>query len=331
MVLCDVGRAGITALIGVLFLFGRLTPWILLVSTFCNSTLEAFRIPAGISLRPLILQKSRYTAGMAADASVSRLAELAGFAAAGAVVMASPAAAIFLDGATFLLSAGIIGTIAVREQVEGSGMTAPAFFQKLGEGFSYLNRNRVVLYLALFGAAMNLCANPMDSFKTVYVAEYLRLGAGVLSAMSAVSTLSMGLGALLAPAVQGRLRGQKVFALSGVGLALVYLLLAALPQENLAFPVLLCALLAAMALNGALNGLIGVLYNAAFYSRIGDEYLGRVGGVFGALTYASIPASSFLFAGLSSVVSIPALFAVGAGLSLAVYLSVFLPKEFRQL
>lgn len=81
MVLCDVGRGVIVALIAGLLLFGLIRPWILLSMTFLISCLEAFRIPAGSSIVPRLLAEEHYPSGIALNATLGRIAELVGTAA----------------------------------------------------------------------------------------------------------------------------------------------------------------------------------------------------------------------------------------------------------
>lgn len=47
MILADIGRGVIVGVTAVLLMLDLLQPWILLVLTFINSTLESLRIPAG--------------------------------------------------------------------------------------------------------------------------------------------------------------------------------------------------------------------------------------------------------------------------------------------
>ena len=60
MIACDILRGILTAGIAVLYMLSALQPWMLLLITFLNNTLESFRNPASTAFTPLILRRRYY-------------------------------------------------------------------------------------------------------------------------------------------------------------------------------------------------------------------------------------------------------------------------------
>ncbi len=105
MVLTDIGRGVIVALVALLYMNDSVAPLILALCTFLNSTLEAFRIPAGLAIVPKLLDRDKYTIGSALNSTLSRICEIIGLASAGAVIaLIGSHGALLIDAGTFFIS-----------------------------------------------------------------------------------------------------------------------------------------------------------------------------------------------------------------------------------
>lgn len=128
IVICaDYGRGLLVFATGLLLLTGRLEVWHLFAFTLLISTCEAFASPAENSWIPQILPKALLLKGNSLSGSVAQTAELIGLAAAGGVIAwIGSAGALWVDAATFLLSALILGFVgkghaqAKRGQTDGA-------------------------------------------------------------------------------------------------------------------------------------------------------------------------------------------------------------------
>lgn len=149
MIITDLIRAVCVAFVASGYLLGFLQPWMLLVTTCIISTVEAFRGPAGSALTPRVLQAEYYEYGMSLMSTFSSVTELAGTMAAGGIIAVIGAAgAIYLDMATFLLSALIICFVNTREERSRSQIfDGKAYITNLKEGFSYVRKSHEVCYL----------------------------------------------------------------------------------------------------------------------------------------------------------------------------------------
>lgn len=112
MVSTDFIRAACVAYVATGYLLSFLQPWMLIVTTLIISTAEAFRGPANMALTPKVLKKEYFEYGLSLESTLSSVAELIGTAAAaGIIAVIGTAGAIYVDMATFIISALIISTI----------------------------------------------------------------------------------------------------------------------------------------------------------------------------------------------------------------------------
>ena len=107
MIATDLLRAICVAFVASAYLMGFLEVWMLVITTLTISTAEAFRGPANTALTPLVLDREYYEYGMSLQSTLSSAVQLIGIAAAGGIVaLIGTAGAIYIDVATFILSAG---------------------------------------------------------------------------------------------------------------------------------------------------------------------------------------------------------------------------------
>ena len=139
MIITDVLRCVIVALLVLLYAQGKLTALGIAILTLCTSTIEAFRIPAGSAIMPLLLESSHYTVGKAASYSSARVSQLLGFAASGALIAwIGSAGVLIIDAATFLISALLISAIKVKEKRETKKFGTLQVFTDFKDGLSFL-------------------------------------------------------------------------------------------------------------------------------------------------------------------------------------------------
>ncbi|MEG0528499.1 MAG: MFS transporter, partial [Longicatena sp.] len=98
MIICDIARGVSVSIIAISYLAGNLTPWMILAVTLLDSTFETFRIPAGISIVPKLLDEEHYEVGTALNSTFSRAMELIGTGCAGFIIgIFGISTAIFID------------------------------------------------------------------------------------------------------------------------------------------------------------------------------------------------------------------------------------------
>lgn len=331
VVLCDIGRGAIVALTGALFAMGWLRPWHLLVMTFLNSTLEAFRSPAGSSMLPRLLERDQYDHAMGLSGTLSRVAEMVGLGAAGALVgLLGIGGTLIVDAATFILSAVLLMFTRLKPQIRQEGEAQQSFWKSAKDGLACLTGNKVILWMCILGCVLNPLLIPLNTMMTAFVQENLHLGVEALSAFSVVLSLMMGAGALAYPLVLKRLSFARILRYGIVLIGATYglLVLAPLPAGGV---MRLAVLILAAALAGIAASQVSTATNAMFIKTVPQTHLGRVGALFNAMAMGVTPLASFVVAGAVTVMPINWLYGIMGVLNVAMALALWLNANTRHL
>ncbi len=144
MVMTDMIRTLCVALIATGYLLGFLNVGILVSTTVIISTVEAFRRPANTALTSKVLERKYYEYGMSLMSVACSVVELIGVgAAAGIIAILGTAGAIYVDMATFALSALIILTVKSKEEnVQKQKFDAKSYMKNFGDGVSYAGKEK---------------------------------------------------------------------------------------------------------------------------------------------------------------------------------------------
>lgn len=319
MVLCDIGRGVVVVFTVVSLLLNWATPGLLIVITMLSSTLESLRMPAGIAFTPSILTSELYTPGTALNATLSRISEVVGLLAAGAVVAwIGMEGALLVDAATFFLSALIIAFIRAKETVEKKALQLRDVLTGLKDGFVYLWPQKLLFALLLTGMMMNFLMVPLNVFATAYVVDFLKAGAEVLSLIEVVLVGGMALGSFVTPKLT-RIPRIRLFIAAGmfssVSLASFWIIPSI--SGNIARYAVLFTVVFLM---GVCIGVQNVIFSSSFLKIVPTEYLGRIGGISNAMLCLVMPLGSFLCSGIAAVVSVPFVLLIAGGFSLVLYI-----------
>lgn len=331
MVLCDLGRGIAVTGTALLYFFGLLAPWMLIVITLTNSTLESIRQPAGNAILPHILEKDKYTVGMALSQTLVRVFELVGMGLAGGIIaLWGSHTALLIDAATFVISAAAISWIRYTEQLETEPLSAGLFQRKLTEGFRYLHGNRTLFLLILLGASLNFALAPLSSFQSIYTAEVLGMGPEILSVIGIALTAGMGLGAFVTPKLLKQFQVRTLILaageLSAVTLAGFWLA----PLLPGIWPVL-GVLAAATLLLGGASGVISVLFGSSFTAMVDSSYLARISAITNSMLLSISPLSALLCSVMAYFLPIPVIFLIFAVIMGGLFLAAGFVKEYGKL
>jgi Major Facilitator Superfamily len=198
MLVSDVGRAIVQALTAVLLLTGTAELWHLIVLSALYGAFEAFFRPAAGGLTPTLvppdeLQQANSLIGLAQNAG-----HVLGPAAAGLlIVLLSPGAAMAVDAATFVISAGFL--LVLREPVQPPHPPdhVPHFWTELKGGFAEVRAHRWMLGFMPAFSAYHLVALPCVLALGAVLADQELGGAGAW----AVITSCFGVGTILGSAI----------------------------------------------------------------------------------------------------------------------------------
>lgn len=332
IVICDVARGAVVFFTGVCMLTGVLRPWHLLIFTFVNSSIEALRIPNGLAILPQILKKENYKAAISMDQGVRRTSELIGMGCAGIIIgWLGIGGALFVDAVTFLASGLLLSFLQVNEEKRKNvRFQIQGYAGTLKEGFVYFKKSDLAVMVCVICVVQNLCTLPIENLQAAYISEYLRLDVFAMSVGGTAITIGMILGALCLPAVSQRISEKRLLIQGGILIGILYffyIMIGMIPVDAGKY---ICYFAAAFVF-GVLNSMIGVTVQVIFVSRIPEEFVGRISGIFNALACSSLPVGSFLLAGLSAAFPIAELYLLTGTLSIAAFIFIGRSKGVRKI
>lgn len=332
MVWMDFARGAVVAFIVLLLYLDALSTAALFICVALISTLETLRIPAGACAMPALLEKEKYTVGVALNGGAGQVCTVVGLALAGPIVEGLGMEWAFaIDMGTFFFSGAAIAALKMklppRHDAEKAGVRAVG--RDMAEGLRYLKGSKLLWALTMLGMALNFIATPVNTFYTPFVTDDLGGGATLLSATQLVQVGGVALGALMVPKL-GELPIRPVIAVAGV----LFSLSGAAMYAILALPSLAlrsAALLALSAVMGVLLGVLNTLYSSRFMMYTDKEYLSRTAGVTNALLMLMSPAGSLICSAAAAVMSVPqCLFCLSLGCAALFYI-VTRMRAFKEL
>lgn len=310
MVLTDLGRGLIVFLTALFLITGDLTAWILLIFTFLNSTLEAFRMPAGMAVYPKIISKEKYTLATSLNQSISQIAQIIGMAAAGFIIgLIGTGGAIMIDATTFIISGIILSFLNLKQSTSSEKMelSFKNYVIDLKEGLHYFKSHKLVLVICLLGSLMNVVVFPIGSFQAVYINDTLGLAAIALSVSSIAFSLGMVLTSYLYPKMSKHIPRYKLF-LGSWGILMVLLIALSLNGPHFIPTVIWIMLFLTFFLSGCSLALLNISANVSFMEHVEENYLARIGGLFNSMVMLATPIASFFFALIAKFLNISQIF-----------------------
>ena len=332
IVLTDAGRGLLVVAAALLYAFGLLAPWMLIAFTVLTSALEAFHNPAALALYPQLVPKEKYTLATSLSGTVQRAAEIAGLAAAGAIIaLVGVYGALLVDALTFFASGVILMTLRLPKHVKSAVPSAwKEFTGNTREGFAYVAKNKKILALSLSACALNVVFVPLNALQAAYASDGLRLGAQALSAMGIGTTAGMILGSFVFPKIAARVKRFYIFFASIVistGAYLGFGFITYLPVDIMKWVGLVTvALFFGFAVSAA-----NACASVSFMENVEEGYLARAGGILSAMCLAAIPVCSYIIAGISSVVPVVTLVIGFGAVALALSALFLLVKPLRDM
>jgi MFS family permease len=319
MVVSNVIRAVVTALITVIVLLGITQLWHLYILAFIFGMVDAVFFPAFMSAIPMLVAKDHLPAGNALLRGTGRLMSLIGPATAGIVISTTSLTVAFaVDTATFVFAAAMVGLMKksdsradapVEEELATSQRPGrlKGLFTSIGEGLRYAWSEPVVRALFLFIAAIEFSYAGPSTVGIASLAKNRFAAGGGASALGWMLS-SFGGGMLIGMLVAGSIKGQHkrgrvlIGAAAGIGLGLGALGFAThLPMA--------CAMLALVGISG---GLGNILIMAWIQSRTKPGMLGRVISLL-MLGMSVLEPISYALAGIIVTLNLRAVFVASGG------------------
>jgi MFS family permease len=324
-VVADLASAGAVAAIPLLHSTVGIELWQLLTLVFLGALLDAPGATARFAMFPDLVERAGVGRERANGirSAIQQGSYLVGAPLGGLLVAEIGAtSALWLDSASFLVSAALVGGVVPRPS-RGLETEAPGrYLAELAEGLRFIWSSRLFRAVTVTVMITNFLDAPFTVVMPVFAREAFGSAAD-LGLMYGVFGGAALVGALAYSAVGHRLPRRLTFVCSFSFVPVVYLMLATLPSLPVA--------LAMLAISGLAAGPINPLLNTVQLELVPAELRGRVFGAVKAGAWASIPLGVLLGGVAVEVVGISATFLTVGVCYLAVTLYGFFNPAFREL
>jgi MFS family permease len=325
-IVADLASSGAVAAIPLLATTVGIEIWQLMVLVFVGALLDA----PGATARAALLPDAVELAGVRMErasgirSAIQQGAVLIGAPLGGVLVAAVGAsAALWIDAASFLLSAALVAAFVPRPHEEaGQPRGGGRFLSELAEGLRFIWQRPLVRAVVFMVLITNLIEAPGSVVLAVFAREEYGTAAdfGLLVGVLGGGALA---GALAYSAVGHRFSRRRTFLVCFSGVPVGYLALASQPPLPLA--------VAALALAGLAAGPINPLLFTVMTEIVPTELRGRVFGAVRGGAWAAIPLGILLGGVAVAAIGAPATF-LAMGLLLAAVVGYgFLNRTFREL
>lgn len=305
--------------IGFLALRGSIPVEVIYMASFLTGLVGAFYGPATAGMTARLVPADQLERATGLMQGATQTMTMLGFVGGGFLVATiGRAPSLLLDGASFLLFAGLLLFVTLPERA--ARKEGETFWQSFTAGIRYVRGSAIMMGLPLLALLLNASFAPLDMLMPK---RMLALGAGEQG-------YGLFFGLLLAGGVVGSLviaaLGRKINpALSSVwGMGLMGLTTLGLAFAHSAPQMYVLAVATGLA-NAFVNMGIGVI----FQKRIAPEYFGRVGSLLGMVGTIGMPATLLLLAPIADRIAISTIFAVSGVLAMlgAVVWAAILKRE----
>jgi MFS family permease len=324
MIVTDVVRFGLHALLAVLIISGELRIWQLVVIEMLFGTAEAFFRPAASGLVPQTVPEAEIQEANALTTTFSNVAEFVGPALATVLVLGVGAGAAFaIDAGSFLISAAFLWR--VRPRPRGAPPVAArrgTMWRDVREGFEEVrSRAWVWVTLSVFCIALFVALAPWYVLGPSVAREQYG-GIGVYGLVSA---------ALGAGTIVGSLIGIRWRPRYPIRSAMLFILIWPLATILFAAGVSLFVVMPAIVIAGTGIALFDVWWLTALAERIPPEKLSRVNSYDWMFSLGLVPLGYLLAGPLASAFGAVEVLIAGSALGLLALAMGLLPRQTRML
>jgi MFS family permease len=280
-------------------------------------------VPAAAERGRVPLERATGLAGV-----TERLASTVGLAVGGSLVaLLGPLTGLAVNAGCFALGSVIIrlalprGTgHAAEEAPAQAGGTGPGYWQRFGEGFTFLRGEPLLLTVIVMVGITNLLDAAFASVLVPLWARESGHGPTAIGLMGSVMGAAAVGGSLIAATVSHRLR-RRVVVVTGF-------LLAGAPRFlSLAFDAPLGVVLAVFAVSGFGAGFVNPVLGAVLVERVPRRMLGRVNALGDSLAWAGIPLGGLIAGAAATALGlVPVLLTCGAAYFLTTNLAGLRPE-----
>lgn len=314
MVYADIMRFAAIFIFFIVNRAGMENPILFVCFTAVVSLIETFRIPAGISVLPCLLNEEDYNKGISANNAISKGLELIGMLVAGTIIMAVGAlGAILLDGITFLISALLITTIQYGNSSIPQQDKAANYMQMTIDGMKFLWKQKALLLICIICGLINASVIPFDSLQAAYINLYFEEKVQVLSAISIALSLGMLFGAAVYQKFTRVHSNSSILGAGGIIIGFYYIaafLITKINGDNIWNGIVLriCLITMASFIVGIALAFMNNYVQIYFIKEVKQEFLSRISSISTTITTALSPITAFAISILAAVLETSVIF-----------------------
>lgn len=299
-------RGVVISAFAVLYLTGKVNPYLLAAFTLLITTIESLNLPASTAFTPSVIEKDQLSTAMSLSSSVSKAVALAGTGIAGIIIaQLGMHAAMLIDAATFFIAA--LGTFYIHTLAElnkKSLQTSKAqpvkesYISLLKGGSKYVIQNKIILNYCLVAVLLNFLLVPLNSLLAPLVNDTYQLGSELLSVISIASSAGSIIGSIFVPKLMKHFNARHILIIFGfvIGVFTYTISLGNLINSHVFVCYILaggCIFMISMAA-AIICGMLAI----EFVTSVDQAYLARAASIFNASATAAMPISSFIVSGL---------------------------------
>ncbi|CAM3386994.1 MFS transporter [Stackebrandtia soli] len=319
LIVSDLIRAVLILAIPVLWWMGQLSMWHLYVIAAASGAASIFFDVASQSFLPALVGRDRLVEANAKQESVRQVAQLAGPAVAGQIIVIVTApVSLVVTGVALLVSAAFTARIGFDEPLAERAPDSTLWSQ-IGEGLRFVLRDPLLRVLSISTAWSNLCSAVYHAMALVFLARTLGLSPGTIGVMMSIGAIGGLAGAVLVRRVVARLgQGPTMCVVFALGSPFWFVL----PMVGADWRIWLAAGATAV------MSFCGVVYNITLISArqnmAPDALQGRVNATMRFFNWCTIPVGAFVGGVLGEVVGARETLFIGAAGALLAFLPLVL-------
>jgi MFS family permease len=301
MILADLGRAALIALVPLAFVLDALSLPLLLVISFGIGTIAIVFNLAWMTMFAAVAKREQYVEANALLNGSRSVSAVGGPAIGGMLIQVLGAPiALVADALSFVASAVFLSRIDAPEPpVEHDPGTIR---EQLTSGMSFVLRDRILRPTILSVATMNLFNYCYQALFILFATTYLHVEPGVLGLLLGVGAVGSVIGAVIGPRVGRRLGVGGAFTVALVIFpAAAILVPLALGQP---YPVVLGILFLAEFIGGLGVMILDINGGSLLIARTPDRLRGRAGGAFTFINVGVRPIGAILGGALGSILGV---------------------------
>ncbi|MEO8274359.1 MAG: MFS transporter [Chloroflexota bacterium] len=301
MMIFDIVRAGLVAIVPLAFIFGFLSMTLLLVLAFAIGTMAMGFQLAWMTVFASVAKREQYVEANALLNGSRSVSAVGGPAIGGVLIQILNAPlALVADALSFLASAFFLSRIDApdAEVVHDPGTIR----EQLTSGMSFVLRDSILRPTILAVATMNLFNYAFQALFILFATRFLHVEPGVLGLLLGVGAIGAVIGALIGPRVGRRLGVGGAFTLALVifpAAAILVPLALGMP-----YPVVLVMLFVAEFIGGLGVMILDINGGSLLVARTPSKARGRVGGAFTFINVGVRPIGAVLGGTLGALIGV---------------------------